>query len=70
MDREAWHTAFHGVVKVGHDWVTELNWLYVNTNWHMLPAKLFAKWVPQYYQSVVIEDIGEGWYRHWSKKSI
>ena len=26
-DREAWHAAIHGVEKrVGHDWVTELNW--------------------------------------------
>ena len=26
MDREAWHAAIHGVARVGHDWVTELNW--------------------------------------------
>ena len=26
MDREAWRAAVHGVAKVGHDWVTELNW--------------------------------------------
>ena len=26
MDREAWHAAVHGVQRVGHDWVTELNW--------------------------------------------
>ena len=26
MDREAWHAAVHGVARVGHDWVTELNW--------------------------------------------
>ena len=26
MDREAWHAAIHGVIKVGHDWATELNW--------------------------------------------
>ena len=25
MDREAWRAAVHGVAKVGHDWVTELN---------------------------------------------
>ena len=25
MDREAWRAAIHGV-RVGHDWVTELNW--------------------------------------------
>ena len=26
-DREAWHAAIHGVTKrVGHNWVTELNW--------------------------------------------
>jgi len=26
MDREAWHAAIHAVERVGHDWVTELNW--------------------------------------------
>ena len=26
MDREAWCAAIHGVARVGHDWVTELNW--------------------------------------------
>ena len=26
MDREAWHAAIHGSQRVGHDWVTELNW--------------------------------------------
>ena len=26
MDREAWLAAVHGVAKVRHDWVTELNW--------------------------------------------
>ena len=27
MDRESWHAAVHGLQRVGHDWVTELNWL-------------------------------------------
>ena len=27
IDREAWHAAVHGVSRVGHYWVTELNWL-------------------------------------------
>ena len=26
MDREAWRAAVHGVPKIGHDWVTDLNW--------------------------------------------
>ena len=26
MDREAWGAAIHGVSKVGHDWVTKLDW--------------------------------------------
>ena len=25
MDREAWHSVIHGVTKVGHNCVTELN---------------------------------------------
>ena len=42
MDREAWHAAIHGVAKIGHDWVTELNWtesnfilggLFLKTQW-------------------------------------
>ena len=26
IDREAWHVAVHGSQRIGHDWVTELNW--------------------------------------------
>ena len=26
MDREAWHAAVVGMQRVGHNWVTELNW--------------------------------------------
>ena len=26
MDREAWRAVIHGVARVGHDWITELNW--------------------------------------------
>ena len=26
MDREAWRAAVHGSQRVGHNWVTELNW--------------------------------------------
>ena len=26
MDREAWRAAIHGVAKIGHNWVTELNY--------------------------------------------
>ena len=26
LDREAWRAAVHGVTKVGHNWLTELNW--------------------------------------------
>ena len=26
IDREAWRAAVHGVPKIGHDWVAELNW--------------------------------------------
>ena len=29
MDREAWHVWYMGLQRVGHDWVTELNW----TDW-------------------------------------
>ena len=26
MDREAWHAAAHGITRVRHNWVTEVNW--------------------------------------------
>ena len=29
MDREAWCAAVHGSKRVGHRWVTELNWWYI-----------------------------------------
>ena len=35
MDREAWHAAIHGSQRVGHDWVTELNWKYVLNTYYM-----------------------------------
>ena len=25
IDRETWHAAVHGIERVGHDWMTELN---------------------------------------------
>ena len=28
MDREAWHAEVHGSQRVGHDWATELNWMF------------------------------------------
>ena len=40
--REAWRAAVHGVAKSGHNWVTELNWLFSHvkiffpTTWHSL----------------------------------
>ena len=29
MDRVAWHAAIHGVARVRHNWVTELNWYHL-----------------------------------------
>ena len=26
VDREAWRAVVHRVTKIGHDWMTELNW--------------------------------------------
>ena len=28
MDRESWHAAIHGLQRVVHNWATELNWIY------------------------------------------
>ena len=39
MDREAWRAAGHGVTKVWHDWVTELNW----TQWRALAYSIEQK---------------------------
>ena len=33
MDREAWRVAVHGSQRVGHDWVTELNWIADSYHW-------------------------------------
>ena len=30
MDREAWRLRFTGLQRVGHEWVTELNWMLCN----------------------------------------
>ena len=37
VDREAWHAAIHGAQRVGHDWVTELNWTELNN--YLQPTK-------------------------------
>ena len=42
MDREAWHTAVHGSQRVGHDWVTELNWS--ETTVHQTPLSMGFSW--------------------------
>ena len=31
MNREAWHAVIQGLQRVGHDWVTELNWTTIVT---------------------------------------
>ena len=31
IDREAWHTAVHGVQRVRHNWAAELNWYWYTT---------------------------------------
>ena len=36
MDREVWCAAFHGVVRVIHDWVTELNWTESCSHYHLI----------------------------------
>ena len=33
IDREAWRAAIYGVARVGHDRVTELNFLSSKENW-------------------------------------
>ena len=41
MDREAWRAA--GSQRVGHDWVTELNWTELNSSdWHLRPSICFT----------------------------
>ena len=40
MDREAWRAAIHGVASVGHDWVTELNWIYCSVVYTKIGGKI------------------------------
>ena len=40
MDREAWRAAIHGSQRVGHDWVTELNWTEDRKIWLIVPFAL------------------------------
>ena len=48
MDREAWHATFMGSQRVGHDWVTELNWSYPKSKkrcfWSFIFKIEFEKW--------------------------
>ena len=40
MDRGAWQATVHGVSRVGHNWVTELNWSMIRTlGWLYVAAK-------------------------------
>ena len=36
IDRKAWHAAVHGLQRVRHDWVTELNWWLESGFWFLL----------------------------------
>ena len=38
IDREAWRAAVHEVQRVGHNWVTELNW-HLHMQWVLLPER-------------------------------
>ena len=42
MDREVWRAALMGFQRVGHDWVTELNWTkwdFASLAWSVVPRK-------------------------------
>ena len=36
MDREAWRAVVYGLQRVGHDWVTELNWTFYEGRYFLL----------------------------------
>ena len=38
MDREAWRVAIHRSQRVGHDWMTELNWTFLPNNTTVYPG--------------------------------
>ena len=46
MDREAWRAQFMGSQRVGHDWVTELNW-----------KTLTECFIPHFYHLVILTAI-------------
>ena len=41
MDREAWHAAIMGSQRVGHDWATELNLVYIYSKLECLVRESF-----------------------------
>ena len=52
-DREAWHAQSMGAQRVGHDWVTELNWSNPGAIWSHLRA-LAAQKFPIIYHSLLL----------------
>ena len=44
MDREAWQATVHELQRVGHDWVTELNWLMPGKNLEVWNWASFLTW--------------------------
>ena len=41
MDREAWRVVVHGITKVGHHWVTELNWNVIENHSLTTPLSVY-----------------------------
>ena len=51
MNREGWHATVHGLAKVGHNWVTGLNWTELRIPWCI---KYINHQSPQSYKVIFI----------------
>ena len=66
MDREAWCAAVHGLQRVGHNWVTELNWgLCAGLLSQWPPCRQVSTWVPHNIPEQGLATTAQGTWPAW-----